>query len=138
MTIRVDTYFHLMRMIYPIQPRPFFRATLKWGKAAKLRLPQNLQNRTDVPTVCSLHSSSIRTPWGKPSNLWTSWVYSLWPRVPSWIWIRCIQSAIHRNTFISPLILAISTAMCNSAQTSSYFITLTNSIGRLLGLKVTV
>ena len=76
----------------------------------------------DVPTVCSLHSSSITTPWGKPSNLWTSWVYSLRPRVPSWTWIGCIQSATHRNTFISPLTLAMSTATRNSAQASSYFI----------------
>ena len=35
---------------------------------------------------------------------------------------RCIQSDTHRNTFILPLTLAMSTATCNSAQTSSYFI----------------
>ena len=37
----------------------------------------------------SLHSSRITTPWGKLSNLWTSWVYSLRPMVPSWTWIGC-------------------------------------------------
>ena len=81
-----------------------------------------LSNWTDLLTVRSLHSSSVTTPWGKPSNLWTSWVCSLRPRVPSWIWIRCIQSATHRNTFMSPLTLAMSTMTCNSAQTSSYLI----------------
>ena len=111
-----------MRMTYPIQPGPFFWAAPNWGKPAKLSLPQNVLNRTDVLTVCSLHSSSITTPWGKPSNLCTSWVYSLRPRVPSWIWIRCIQSATHRNTFKSPPTLVMSTATQNSAQTSSYFI----------------
>ena len=83
---------------------------------------RTFSNRTDVLTVHSLQSSSISTPWGKPSNLWTSWVYSLRPRVPSWIWIRCIQSATHRNAFISPLTLAVSAATQNSPQTSSYFI----------------
>ena len=56
-------------------------------------------------------SSRITTQWGKPSNLWTSWVYSLRPRVPSWIWIRWIQSASHRNNFKSPPKLAMSTAL---------------------------
>ena len=103
---------------HPIQPGP----APNWGRAAKHFLPQNLSKRTDVLTVRSLHSSSITTPWGKSSNLWTSWVYSLRLRVPGWIWIRCIQSATHRNTFKSPPTLAMSTAMQNSAQTSSYFI----------------
>ena len=67
-------------------------------------------------------SSIITTPWRKPSNLWTSWVYSHRPRVLSWIWIRWIQSASHRNNFTSPPTLAMSTATQNSAQTSSYFI----------------
>ena len=44
-------------------------------------------------------SSNLTPPWGKPSNLWTSWVYSLRPRVPSWILIRWIQYATHRNNF---------------------------------------
>ena len=109
----VDAYFHPMRMTYPIHPGSFFRAAPNWGKPAKLSLPQNISNRTDVLTVRSLHSSSITTPWGKLSNLWTSWVYSLRSRVPSWIWISCIQSATHRNTFISTLTLAMSTATRN-------------------------
>ena len=122
MTVRADTYFHPIRMTYPIQPGPFFQAAPNWGKAAKHSLPQKLSNWTDVITVRSPFSSSIMTPWGKPSNLWTSWIYSLWPRVPGWIWIRWIQSASHRNNFTSPPKLAISTAMQNSTQTSSYFI----------------
>ena len=67
-------------------------------------------------------SSSITTPWGKPSNSWTSWVYSHRPRVPSWIWIRWIQYASHSNNFKSPPTLVMSTATQNYAQTSSYFI----------------
>ena len=106
----VDAYFHPKRMTYPIQPEPFFRAAPNWGKPAKLSLPQNILNRTNVLT---LHSSRSIGPWGKPSNLWASWVYSLRPRVPSWTWIRYIQSATHRNTFKSPLTLAMSTAMRN-------------------------
>ena len=62
------------------------------------------------------------TPWGKPSNLWISWVYSFRPRVPSWLWIRWIQSASHRKNSKSPSTLAMSTAMQNSDQTFSYFI----------------
>ena len=61
------------------------------------------------------------TPWGKPSNLWISWIYFLRPRVPSWIWIRWIQSASHNN-FTSPPKFTMLTAMQNSAQTSRYFI----------------
>ena len=72
----------------------------------------------DVLSVRSFHSSRITTPWGKPSNLWTFWVYPLRPRT----WIRCTQSATYRNTFMSPLNFAMSTATCNYAQTSSYLI----------------
>ena len=50
------------------------------------------------------------------------WVYPSGPKVPNWIWIRCIYSAIYRNTFMSPLTFAMSTATLNSAQTFSYFI----------------
>ena len=100
-----------------------FSGQLQIGeKPAKHSLPQNFLNKTDVFTVYTLHSSSIVTPWGKPSNLWTSWVYSHRPRVLSWIWIRWIQYATHRNNFKSPPTLAMSTATQNFAQTPSYFI----------------
>ena len=122
MTVRVDTYFHPNRMTYPIHPGPFFRAAPNWGKATKYSLPQKLSNWIDVITVRSPFSSCITTPWGKPSNWWTSWIYSLRPRVPIWIWIRWIQSVSRRNNFTSPPKLPMSTAMQNSAQTSSYFI----------------
>ena len=46
---------------------------------------------------------------------------SLRPRVPSWIWIRKIQYTTHRNNFMSPPKLAISTAMQNSVLTPSDF-----------------
>ena len=48
---------------------------------------------------------------------------SLRPRVPSWIWIRWIQYATHRNNFTSPPKLAMSTAMQNSAPTPSDYFT---------------
>ena len=65
----------------------------KLGKAAKtLSLPQSffVQNRRNDSPL-----------WGKPSNLWTPCVYSLRPRFPSWIWIKWLQYATHRNNFKS-------------------------------------
>ena len=50
------------------------------------------------------------------------WVYPSKPKIPSWIWIRCIYSATYRNTFMSPLTFAMSTATRKFAQTFSYFI----------------
>ena len=123
LTVRVDAYFHPIRMTYPIQPGPFFRAAPNWGKAAKNFLfLRTFSTRTDAFTVRSHDSSSITTTWGKPSNLWTPWVYSLILRVPSWIWIRLIKYVTHRNTFKSPPALAMSTATRNFAPTSSHFI----------------
>ena len=87
-----------------------FPGSTKLGKARQT-LPQKLSNWVDVITVRSPFSSSITPPWGKPSNLWTPCVYSLRPRFPSWIWIRWIQSASHRNNSKSPSTLAMSTAM---------------------------
>ena len=54
LTVRVDTYFHPIRMTYPIQPQPFFQAASNWGKPAKHSLPQKLSKRTDIHTVYSL------------------------------------------------------------------------------------
>ena len=49
------------------------------------------------------NSSSSMDTWGNLSNLWISCVYiSLRPRNPSWIWIRYIQYATHRNNLMSP------------------------------------
>ena len=45
------------------------------------------------------------------------------PRVPSWIWIRWIQYATHRNNFTSPPKLAMSTAMQYFTPTPNYFFT---------------
>ena len=56
LTVRVDTYFHQIRVTYPIQPGPFFRAVINWGKAAKHSLfLWTFLKRTDVVTVLSLH-----------------------------------------------------------------------------------
>ena len=107
-----------MRMTYPIQPGQH-----QIGESPLNTLfLRTFTNRTDVITVRSPFSSSITTPWGKPSNLWTTWVYSFRPRVLSGLWIRWIQSASHRNNFMSPPKLAMSTATQNSAQTSGHFI----------------
>ena len=62
LAVRVDAYFHPIRMTYPIQPGPFFRAAPNWGKPAKYSLPQKLSNWTDVITVHSPFSSSITIP----------------------------------------------------------------------------
>ena len=80
--------------------------------------------RSGQTSYCLLFNSScsITPPWGKLSNLWTPYIYSLRPRVPSWIWIRWIQYATHRNNFTSPPKLAMSTAVQNSTPTPSYFI----------------
>ena len=32
LTVRIDAYFHPIRMTYPIQPGPYFQAALNWGK----------------------------------------------------------------------------------------------------------
>ena len=87
--------------------------TFSWSEAFKLdrRL-----------TVRSPDSRSITKPRGRPSNLWTSWIYSFRPRVPGWIWIRWIQYAAHRSNFKSPPAFAMSTATQNSAPTASHFI----------------
>ena len=124
MTVRVDTYFHSIRMTYPIQPGPSFRAALIGESRQTLSLftEQLCSEQTSYCLLFNSSSSSIKPTWGKPSNLWTPYVYSLRPRVPSWIWIRWIQYATHRNNFTSPPKLAMSTAMQNSAPTPSYFI----------------
>ena len=108
-------------MTYPIHSGPSYRAA-QIGEAVKHFFPfsQNFFVQDRRLTVCS--SIAASTQWGKPSNLWTRCVYSLRPRVPSWIWIRWIQYATHRNNFTSPPKLAMSTAMQNYAPTPSYFI----------------
>ena len=118
-------------MTYPIQPGPFFWAVPNWGKPAKRSLPQKLSKWADVNTVRSPFSSSITPPWEKPSNLWTSWVYSRRPTVPSWIQIKWIQSASHRNNKKSPSTLAMSTATKNTAPTASHFIPGQHFLGTL-------
>ena len=121
MTVRIDTYFHPIRMTYPIQPRPFFQAAPNWGKAAKHSSSEAFEKDSCIYCVISSLAAASRQ-WGKPSNLWTSWVYSHRPRVPIWIWIRWIQYTTHRNNFKSPSTLAMSTVMQNSTQTPNHFI----------------
>ena len=93
-----STYFHPIRMTYPIHPGPSFRAA-EIGEATKHTPSFSELLHSGQMSYCLLFnsSSSITPPWGKLSNLWTPCVYSLRPRVPSWIWIRQIQYATHRN-----------------------------------------
>ena len=109
-------------MTYPIQPEPSFWSA-EIGEATKhFPLSQNFFVQDRRLTVCSSKAAAALTQWRKLSNLWTPCIYSLRPRVPSWIWIWWIQYSTHRNNFTSPPKLAMSTAMQNSALTPSYFI----------------
>ena len=111
MTVRVDAYFPPIRMTYPIQSRPSFWAAQIGESRQTLSLPQNffIQDRRNDCPLSSI--AAVAPPWGKPCNLWTPCIYSLRPRVPSWIWIRWIQYATQRINFKSPPALAMSTAM---------------------------
>ena len=61
LTVRVDAYFHPIRMTYPIHPGPFFRAAPNWGKLAK-HLLFIRSFRTGQTSYCPLfNSSSIDT-----------------------------------------------------------------------------
>ena len=95
MTVRVNA----IRMTCPIQPGPFFLAAPNWVKPAKHFHFLRTNNR-HLTVRSSIAAAS--TQWGKPSNLWAPYVYSLRPRVPSWIWIGWIQSASHWNNSKSP------------------------------------
>ena len=102
--------------------RIVFLDNKKWWKPAKHNLPQNLWRTTNALSVRSFHSSRSTISWEKPSSLWTSWVYSLRPRVPRWTRIRCLESATHSNTFMSPLTFAMFTATRKITQTFSNII----------------
>ena len=52
-----------------------------------------------------------------------SLVIFLRPRIPSWIWIRYIQYATHKNNFTSPTKLAMLIVMSNSAPAPSDYFT---------------
>ena len=110
-------------MIYPIHSGTIFSGCTNWGSRQTLFPFAELlcSGQTSYCLLFNSNSSSITPPWGKLSNLWTPCVYSLRSRVPSWIWIRWIQYATHRNNFTPPLKLAVSTAMQNSHPTPSFF-----------------
>ena len=110
-------------MTYPIYSRLSFRAA-QIGEAVKhfFLFSQNnfVQNRhltvcSSIAAAASHHHEGSSLIYGRLA------VISLRPRVPSWIWIRWIQYATHRNNFTSPPKLAMLTAMQNHAPTPSYF-----------------
>ena len=87
----------------------------KLGKSVKHSLWLNNFVQCRRLTVCSLitaatshHLEGSCLIYGLLASM------SLRPRVPSWIWIRWIQYATHRNNFTSPSKLAMLTAMQNS------------------------
>ena len=49
--VRVDAYFHPIRMIYPIQSGLFFRAASNWGKPAKLYQYSRVQSSVTAPII---------------------------------------------------------------------------------------
>ena len=112
-------------MTYPIPPRPSFRSAPNWGKPAKHFLFLKTLQKGQTSSI-----AAASPQWGKPSNLWTPCVYSLRPWVPSWICIRWIQYASHRNNFKLPPALAISTATQNTAPNTAPN-TATSSLGNI-------
>ena len=89
MTVRVAEHFHPIRMTYPIQPGPSFRAAPKIGKSRQNPFSSSeLFNENRRLTVCSSIAAASPHHEEEPSNLWTPCVYYFRPRVPSWIWIR--------------------------------------------------
>ena len=110
-------------MTYPIHHGPSFRAAQTVGICQTLPFSLNSFVQYRRLTVCSSIAAAV-SRYHEGSSL----IYgplasiSLRPRVPSWIWIRLILYATHRNNFTSPQKLAMSTAMQNFAPTPSYFI----------------
>ena len=60
LTVRVDAYFHPIRMTYPIQPGPFFRAAPNWGKLAKHSL-RSFRTGQTYSLSALFNSSRIKT-----------------------------------------------------------------------------
>ena len=111
----VVAYFHPMRMTYPILLGTILPGQHKNGESPPNSLFLGIFR---AGQTCFL-SAPFTAPWGKPSNLWDLWVSPFRPKGPSWIWIRCNNSATYRNTFISPLTFAMSTATCKSLRHSA-------------------
>ena len=114
-------------MTYPIQSGSSFRAA-EIGETVKHSFfSQNPFVQYRRLTVCS--SIAAAAAAASHHHEGSSLIYgplasiSLRSKFPSWIWIRWIQYATHRNNFTSPPKLAMSTAMQNSAPTPSYFFT---------------
>ena len=106
-------------MTYPIQPESPFWAAVIGESRQTLFLAEQL---CSVQTFhCLLFSSSSSINYHEGSSLIHGPLasISLRPRIPSWIWIRYIQYATHRNNFTSPPKLAMSTVMQNPALTPS-------------------
>ena len=104
-----------MRMTYPIPSGPSFRAAQIGEAVEHLFLFQNCFVEDRRLTVCSSIAAAAASHHHEGSSLLYELLasISLRPRVPSWIWIRWIQYATHRNNFTSPPKLAMWTAMQN-------------------------
>ena len=108
-------------MTYPIQTRPSFRAA-QIGEDGKHSLWQNnyIQDRhltvcSSIAAAASHHHEESRLIYGPLASILLDQGFF------SWIWIRWIQYATHRNNLMSSPKLAMSTAMQNSAPSPSYF-----------------
>ena len=111
-------------MTYPIHPGLSFRVAQTGEICQTLPFSQNNFVQYRRLTVCSSIAAAASHLYEGSSLIYGSlWYISLRPRVPSWIWIRWIQYITHRNNFTSPPILAMSTAIQNSAPTPNYFFT---------------
>ena len=109
-------------MTYRIPPVTSFRAAQTGEICQTLSFSQNnfvqdwrLTVCSSMATVASHHHEGSSLIYGPLASI------SLRSRVPSWIWIRWIQYATHRNSFTSPPKLAMSIAIQNFAPTPNYF-----------------
>ena len=94
-----------------------------WGNRQTLPFRRTTSFSTDIYRLLFNSSSRYRHNEGSCLIYGPLASISLRPRDPSWIWIRYIQYATHRNNFTSPPKLAMSTAMPNLAPTPSDYFT---------------
>ena len=119
LTVRVDVYFHPIRMTYPIQPEPFFRAAPNWGKPAKhFLLLRSFQ--TGQTSYCPLSFFAAASRNHEEGHL----VYGPLESIlfDQGFPVEYELDATHRNNFKSPPALAMMTVIQNSTLTASHFI----------------
>ena len=121
LTVRVNAYFPQSGWLILFSP-DHLSGQHQIGESLPNTLSSSELFKKDRHLTVRSSIAAASPPWGKQSNLWSPCIYSLRPRVPSRRWIRWIQYATHANNLKSPSTLAMSTAMQNTAPTSSHFI----------------